>query len=195
MAHFKSSETFDTFFEAEVKLSSVTGFNKTEQVDTAHIQGATGLLAVNEILQYCRNSGTDFRNLGRWSWYLLYSTPEFWTRVISAYSVGQRVTEGEGRVYQQHLREIMRNESIPLETTPYELFCNDLIQQLQTWVAQGDRIILMMDANEHVLNGTLCRRMRDEELGLDLEETSHKKVWGGQEINTHIDGSKPIDGV
>ena len=25
MAHFKSSETFDTFFEAEVKLGSVTG--------------------------------------------------------------------------------------------------------------------------------------------------------------------------
>ena len=79
MAHFKSSETFDTFFEAEVKLGSVTGFNKTDQVDTAHIQGGTGLLTVNEILQYCRNSGTDFRNLGRWSWYLLYSTPEFRT--------------------------------------------------------------------------------------------------------------------
>ena len=61
-------------------------------------------------------------------------------------------------------------------------------------MAQGDRIILMMDANEHVLNGTLCRRLREEDLVLDLEEIS-QKVWGGQEINTHIDGSKPIDGV
>ena len=114
--------------------------------------------------------------------------------MISVYCVGRRVTEGEGRVYQQHLREIMRNGNIPLDTTPYDLFCNDLISQLQTWVAQGDRIIMMMDANEHVLNGPLCRRLRDEELGLDLEEVSHK-VWGGREINTHIDGSEPIDGV
>ncbi len=128
MAYFKSSETFDTFFEAEVKLESVTGFNKTEPVNTAHIQGGTGLLAVNEILQYCKTSGTDFRNLGQWIWYLLYSTPEFRTHVVSIYSVGQKVTEGEGRVYQQHLREIMRNESILLDTTPYELFCDDLIQ-------------------------------------------------------------------
>ena len=55
MGYFKSSETFDTFFEAEVKLGSVTGYNKTEQVDTAHIQGGTGLLAINEILPYCKN--------------------------------------------------------------------------------------------------------------------------------------------
>jgi len=51
-----------------------------------------------------------------------------------------------------------------------------------------------MDANEHVLNGPLCRRLRDEVTGLDLEEISHK-AWGGEEVNTHIDGSLPIDGV
>ena len=89
MAHFKAPETLDTFFEAEVKLGSVTGFNKTEQIDSAHIQGGTGLLTVNEILPYCKTSGTDFRNLGRWSWYLLYSTPKFRTRVVSIYCVGQ----------------------------------------------------------------------------------------------------------
>ena len=91
-------------------------------------------------------------------------------------------------MYQQHLQEIMRNGNIPLETTPYDLFCDNLIAQLQTWVTQGDRVIMMMDANKHVLNASpLCRRLRDEELGLDLEEISHK-AWGGKEINTHIDG-------
>ena len=54
MAHFKPSETFDTFFEAEVKLGTVTGFNKTEHINSAHIQGCTGLPAVNEILPYCK---------------------------------------------------------------------------------------------------------------------------------------------
>ena len=52
----------------------------------------------------------------------------------------------------------------------------------------------MMDANEHILNDELGRLLRSQEGGLDLEEISHK-AWGGEEINTYIDGSKPIDGV
>ena len=51
-----------------------------------------------------------------------------------------------------------------------------------------------MDANEHVLNGGLGKRLLDDKLGLSLVEISHK-AWGGQDPNTYIDGSKPIDGV
>ena len=35
----------------------------------------------------------------------------------------------------------------------------DLIKQLKTWVDQGDRIVLTMDANEHVLKGPLCKAL------------------------------------
>ena len=55
-------------------------------------------------------------------------------------------------------------------------------------------IILTMDSNEYVLNGSLCRSLLDESLGLGLTEISHK-AWDGHEPNTYIDGSKPIDGV
>ena len=89
---------------------------------------------------------------------------------MSIYSVGWQETVGEEHIYQQNLWEIMRNNNIPLETTPYKLFCNDLMQQLQTWVTQGDRLILMMDANEHVLNNPFCCSLQDEMVVLDLEE-------------------------
>ena len=194
MGFYKPSETFDTFFDAEVDLRSVTGHNSNENPNTNHVQGGTGLLAVNEILEYCKKSGTDFRNLGRWSWFTLFSTPEHVTRVVSLYCLGIRKPDGFGRVYQQACREIMRNDSIPLDSEPYQLFCDDLLQQLKTWVAQGDRLILMMDANEHILNGPLGRSLLAEENGLNLMECSHK-AWGGAEPNTHIDGSHPIDGV
>ena len=55
-------------------------------------------------------------------------------------------------------------------------------------------IILTMDSNEHVLNGSLGKSLQDDSLGLGLVEISHK-AWDGHEPNTYIDGSKPIDGV
>ena len=71
------------------------------------------------------------------------------------------------------------------------MFCDDLLQQLTVWKSQGDRILLLMDANEHVLDGTFTRRLRGE---LELDEISHR-AWRGTPPNTHISGSKPIDGV
>ena len=190
MARLKPSETFASFFEAEVELRSVTGHNKNENPESTHQQGGTGLLANNEICQYMLGSGTDHRNLGRWSWMTLGS-PKHRTRVLSIYCVGKGVTKGLGRVCQQHLRHIQTHS---LNTSPYQLFKQDLRLQLTEWVNQGDRLIIMMDANEHVLNGELGKMLRSPEVGLDLEEISHK-AWGGREINTYIDGSRPIDGV
>jgi len=195
MGFFPSSQTFDSFFEAEVKLRSITGHNTHENPDTPHQQGGTGLLAVNEISEYIKKAGcTDWRGLGRWSSYVLSSSPDHRTRVISAYCVGKHKTEGPGRVYQQHLRHIMSNDDIPLDMSPYDLFCEDLVKQLQVWNDQGDQLILMMDANDHVIRGHLARWLTDHETGLDLVEISHK-AWGDTEPNTHVDGSQPIDGV
>ena len=190
MAHFKASQTFDSFFEAEVELRSVTGHNKNEDPGTPHQQGGTGLLATNEIIEYWKGSGTDPRNLGRWSWIRLGAGPHT-TRVVSVYGVGKRKTEGWGRVYHQHLRHIQINN---LDCSPYELFCRDLFQQLRQWTEQGERLIVMMDTNEHILNSAFGRKLVSEEAGLDLIEISHS-AWGGREINTHIEGSEPIDGV
>ena len=80
-------------------------------------------------------------------------------------------------------------------TTPYKLFCEDLITQMQTWYQQGDRLILLMDANEHILRGTFCRRLTYPEFGLDIEEMVHVAWHTTSEPNTFADGSKPIDGV
>ena len=126
MAHFKSSKTFDSFFESEVQLRSITGHNKNEYPESAHQQGGTGTMATNEMIEYWKDSGTDFRNLGRWSW-VTFGTGDYISRVVSIYGVGRRRTEGWGRVYQQHLRYIQSHGFV---LSPYELFCEDLLRQL-----------------------------------------------------------------
>jgi hypothetical protein len=37
-------------------------------------------------------------------------------------------------------------------TCPLILFCKHLVKQIKEWCAVGDRIILFMDHNKHVIN-------------------------------------------
>ena len=67
-----------------------------------------------------------------------------------------------------------------------------LLNQLRVWRGQGDRIILMMDANEHVLTGRLCRQLGEEGIGLREITKDH---LGTLCPNTHSAGSMQIDRV
>ena len=49
----------------------------------------------------------------------------------------------------------------------------------------------MMDANNNVFNGRLTKLLKDK---LEMCEAVHKQM-PGQGLNTHVDGSVPIDGI
>ena len=83
---------------------SVVGFNRHEDPEVAYQPGGTGLVAVNEIIEYCKKAGNDFRGLWRWSWYILEGSPSHRTQVISVYNVGKAKPKGPKTVFQQHLR-------------------------------------------------------------------------------------------
>ena len=59
------------------------------------------------------------------------------------------------------------------------------------WRKSGERIILLMDANKHVLTGKFNQAITHA--GLDLEEFKHK-CWGARQPYTHISGKIPING-
>ena len=56
--------------------------------------------------------------------------------------------------------------------TPQQMFDRDLLHQCKLWRKAGERIILLMDVNEHVLTGKFNRHIT--RFGLDLEEFTHK---------------------
>jgi hypothetical protein len=76
-------------------------------------------------------------------------------------------------------------------TCPLILFCNHLVKQIKQWCAAGDRIILFMDHNKHVINEPLGKALADKE-GLDLREAivQHTGTSSGA---TFFQGSKPIN--
>ena len=91
--------------------------------------------------------------------------------------------------WKHQLRYIQTNN---LHTTVFEMFCNDLCTLLQGWRTQGDRNILLMDANNTVHNRKLSQRLADDLI--ELKEAVHE-VTREQGPNTHIRGSVPTDGI
>ena len=46
------------------------------------------------------------------------------------------------------------------------MFRDDLVAQLLKRRTNGDRIVLMMDANKDVVDGAMCRQLEEEDLNL-----------------------------
>jgi hypothetical protein len=71
------------------------------------------------------------------------------------------------------------------------LFHIDLAKQIKEWRQSGERIVLIMDVNDHPLTSRFYQQLQKEQTG--LEEFTHK-CWGPTPPYTHISGSSPIDG-
>ena len=73
------------------------------------------------------------------------------------------------------------------------LFLDNLTAQLKSWRADNEQIILCIDLNEHSLTGKLSRHLRSDDI--ELFEKLYLFWPNGTEPNTHVEGSKPIDGI
>jgi len=185
-----SSARLASWFKHERPCKAFTSWNDwPEERISKHQQGGCGIVVFKDMMQYTRGQGKgDFRRLGRWASWLFYATPDHRFRIVSAYNPGTSKPKGHGRIYQQHLRHIQEKG---LDTTPLRMFAVDILAVLRTWRKQGDRIILLMDANEHILHGDLVRRIMQD---LEMVEATHVH-WEGDEPHTWIRGKIPIDAV
>jgi hypothetical protein len=74
---------------------------------------------------------------------------------------------------------------------PRELFQANILAAITRWIESGDRIILFIDMNEHILTGNLPRELSS----LGLQEATHKH-WEDLEPRTFVYGNgMPINGV
>ena len=183
-----SSANLSSWFcheEREVRSAMAHNLHETT---SRHQPGGTGMVCRHEFLQYAQKPSHDFRGLGRWCSWPFFCNPIHSTRIVVAYRTGSGKSKGLRMVYQQQVRYMQLHN---ISGTPQQLFDKDLLQQCKRWRQSGERIILLMDANEHVLTGRFNRGI--SRVGLDLEEFTHK-CWGAQPPYTHINGSIPIDG-
>lgn len=172
-------------------ISCVTAHNIHAPRVSLGQPGGTGILITPTLFEYARSTDNDHRGLGRWTSWLLSHTPDHTTRLVSAYCPGSGSSDkGLKTVYRPHVNHIQKAN---LGRTPYQLFFDDLILQLKKWRSNNERIILCIDLNEHSLTGQIARRLRSNDI--ELHESTHMFWPEGQQPHTHIDGSRPIDGI
>jgi hypothetical protein len=62
-------------------------------------------------------------------------------------------------IYQQQLRYIQAHG---LNCSPVELFNKDLTNQIKEWRKSGERIVLLMDVNDHPLQSKFYQWLKRE---------------------------------
>lgn len=170
------------------KYRTSISHNTREPAISISQPGGIGLIACKELKQYIHDSRGDFRKLGRWNSWIIGPNPEHRTRMVVSYQVAKSTSKkAQNTIFLQH-RKYCQHNGISL--SPRELFQQDFMECVNSWLANGERLIIFMDFNEHVLRGRLPKLLQQA----GLSEVSHTR-WGGTEPKTFARGSKPIDGI
>ena len=183
-----SSANLASWFCQEEREIRSAAANNCHETQTRHQPRGTGMVCRHEFLQYARKPSNDFQGLGRWCSWPFYCNPTHTTRIVVAYRTGSGKSKTLRTVYQQQVRCMQLHN---LKGSPQQLFDKDLLHQFKLWCKSGERVILMMDANEHVCKGKFNKALRRN--SLDMEEFT-SKCWDPNQPYMHINGSIPIDG-
>jgi hypothetical protein len=117
--------------------------NTTSPPLKAHQFGGTALFSVNHAAHRVIAKGWDPSKLSRWSWTRYRGRSDHTLRIISAYHPNPP-TPGPFTVYAQH-NALFNSQNKP--RCPRATFLEDLKEELQGFLAEGDHIILMLDGN------------------------------------------------
>ncbi len=108
------------------------------------------------------------------------------TRIVMAYHPCAGKTEGLKTLYQQHMQYIQLRG---LSFNPINQFDHNLSKQIKEWRGKGERILVMMDVNDHLMCNKFYTKLKAH---TNMEEFTHK-CWGPKEPYTHHAGKLPID--
>ena len=132
----------------------------------------------------------DPEQLGRWSSFLVEGKSHQYIRYVTAYLPCPNAT-GNDTVYSQHQRHFRAQKT---DREPVEAMIQDLHQAISSWIAEGEKVVIGMDANQDVRSGDMAIMLRT--LGFEEQITSRhgplEPPPNTHQMNTQ---GKPIDGI
>ena len=179
------------FRGGEADIRSIVSHNVHENVGKIQ-QGGTSLILFGHLTQHfdCNESGKDPSGLGRWSVMTLQGDGRR-TRIVCGYNPCGNNKLNSGTSYQQQKRYFVTVKKDL--TCPRKKFHDDLISQLKKWRDEGDRLVVCLDANEHIYRKSIGKSLTNLE-GLNMSEVVGE--FTGKSLGpTFFRGGKPIDAV
>ena len=150
--------------------------------------GGTNITITKEFTCRSTDKGKDPTGLGRWTWYKISGRNEHHLRVISAYRP-QKQGIGPTTIVQQQERYLRSHD---IQRTPVQQFDIDILKFLRECLDKGEQVILGMDANEDITNGTIHRKL--VEIGM-REVITERHRENTPPPSTYSRGNTPIDGI
>ena len=193
LAHKDNRNGFRQMYQGgEAEVRTQMAHNVHENVARTQ-EGGCGLILFGPLVaQYdFESSGKDDTGMGRWSVMTFRGDGDITTRVVCGYMPNYVKKANSNSSYQQQRRCLINKFGD--RTCPRTRLRNDLLKQLKEWRDEGDKIILGMDANEHIYKKGLGK-MLAKELGM-LEvvgEFTGKKIGATYFRNQ---SNKPIDAI
>ena len=166
-------------------MNSITNNNTMEKPKKFYQPGGNMMITRGQAKYRIVKKGTDPSNMGRWCWQLFSGKTGVTTRIITAYRPCK--SRGLTSTYIQQKR-IMDMRKIDI--CPRLKMIEDLSAAIETWMAAGDQIILMLDLNDDVTNSAA----NDKLISIGLTECiTHRH--DNQPYATCNRGTKAIDGI
>jgi hypothetical protein len=149
-------------------------------------QGGVAQWAIGGIADRANERGEDPTGLGRWTWQRLQGKQGRALRVATAYRPVLNKDGLKSVWSQQRSFWLAKGE----DCCPRQRFVEDLATEVKEWVDAGDQVILIIDANEDVREGSLTLKLAEAGLS-ELITGNH----GKEGPPTFQLGKQPIDGI
>ncbi len=179
------------FWGGEAEVRSVVGHN-IHSVKQRRIQeGGTSLLMFGGMVDYYDRTQSQAEESGLGRWVVMTLRGEVTTRIVCGYNPCGNDRPNSGTVYhQQRQYWVTKRKCL---TCPRVKFREDLVEQLNAWRTQGDRLIVCLDANEDIYKKSIGKVLTSVD-GLAMKEVVGE--FTGTPIGpTYFRGSKPIDAI
>jgi hypothetical protein len=149
--------------------------------------GGTAQMTFGPLSTYILEQGADETGLGRCVWTLVGVHGKKKTRFVTAYQPCEN--KGKKTVFSQHSRYF---KALGDHTNPRTIFYNHLLEFIAKCRANGEEVVLFIDANENVYTGRLARALSGDDFNMKEQFFT---VTGKQAPASHANGSRPITGL
>lgn len=177
-------------FRHHHQTHTIAATNTNTTLQSRRIYGGVASFSSRNFTHRILDSGIDPTNLGRWTWTLFRGKQGITFRIICGYRPCRDYSDNAGTVYSQHEQYLHEQNDL---RDPRHAFFEDLDTAILPWIAQGDIIILGLDANEFVRQG-LPAFYADKWGLVDAHAQQHPTLPLAATHDTNLK-NEPVDGL
>jgi hypothetical protein len=140
-------------------MHSSIAYNRTKSLrERGHVKGhshfqqygGVALLSTTQAAHRVSGHGRDSTGLGRWTWTNYQGKGSVSLKVVAAYRPCQ--SDGALSTYSQHVNYLYEKDD---DRCPRQAFLDDLKIELKKWIQAGEQVIVMLDTNGGIRDGTI----------------------------------------